>query len=72
MSLYDKFCADIEKYLNSKLPDIPQCTTMEIGEYISSRVQRLVQETYIEYEEKMEERNKRFWERYARSKPKGE
>lgn len=69
MSLFDKFCADIEKYLNSKLPDLPQSTQMEIGEYISSRVQRLVQDAYIENEEIMDKRNKRYWERFKRSKP---
>ena len=53
MSIYDEFNADIERYLNSKLPELPQSTQMEIGEYISGRVGRLVVEAYEENERRM-------------------
>ena len=72
MSIYDKFCEDIEKYLDSKLPDMPTATQMEIGEYISNRVHRLVQEAYVEHESIMDKRNQRYWERYKHTKPEGD
>ena len=72
MSLYDKFCEDIEKYLQDKLPQVPQSTATEIGEYISNRTSRLVAEMYIEYEEQMDKRSNRYWERLKRSKPAGD
>ncbi len=69
MSIYDKFCEDIEKYLNSKLPELPQSTQMEIGEYISNRVGRLITEAYAENEELMDKRSKKYMERLQRTKP---
>ena len=53
MSIYDQFTYDIERYLNSKLPELPQSTQMEIGEYISCRVNRLVMEAYDEHERRI-------------------
>lgn len=72
MSIQDKFCADVEKYLQDKLPQVPQSTAMEIGEYISNRASRLVVEMYTEYEEQADKRAKRYWERFKRSKPEGD
>ena len=65
-SIYDKFCEDIERYLNSKLPDLPQSTQMEIGEYISGRTNRLVAEAYEEYESRMDSLAKRNADRLKR------
>lgn len=72
MSIYDEFNADIERYLNSKLPELPTSTQMEIGEYISCRVNRLVMDAYAENEDRMDKRNNRYWERFRRSKPDGD
>lgn len=71
-TIYDKFCEDIERYLASKLPDLPKDTAMEIGEYISARTNRLVTVAYADYEETMDKRYKRHLERYARPKPGGD
>ena len=69
MSLYDQFNTDIERYLTSKLPELPSSTQMEISEYISCRVGRLVVEAYEENEKKMDrmiEKHARRLERYSR------
>lgn len=73
MSIYDQFNADITRYLSSKLPEMPESTQMEIGEYICGRVNRLVIEVYDEHEKKMD----RMAEKHARriksySKPDGD
>lgn len=56
MSIYDTFCTDIERYLTSKLPDLPVSTQMEIGEYISNRVNRLVSEACEDVTRRMEKK----------------
>ena len=42
MNKYDECAADIARYLNSKLPNVDEATTMEVSEYISCRCHRLI------------------------------
>ena len=36
------FASDIETYLSSKLPDIPECTKLEIAAYVGHKATYLV------------------------------
>ena len=58
MSLGQDFSNDIQRYINVKLPEVPESTAMEIGEYISCRVQRYVAELYNEIVDREYKREK--------------
>ena len=49
MNCYQKFCYDLQKYLSSKCPDIPDHTVMEISAYISYRSSILVSDALTNY-----------------------
>ena len=59
MSLQTEFLNDIERYLNSKLPELPEYIAMEIGAYIGNRVGIFVSDMYYQNEERNEKRMKR-------------
>ena len=59
MSIYTEFDKDIERYLTSKLPDLPVHTAMEIGEYIGNRTRTLVYD-HMEIERKERTRQVRY------------
>lgn len=58
MSLGQDFSNDIQRYINVKLPEVSESTAMEIGEYISCRVQRYVAELYNEIVDREYKREK--------------
>lgn len=72
MNIYDQFSADLERYLTSKLPELPVSTQMEISEYISNRVSRLVNDAYAEHEDRMNKRIDSYRRRFERYKPEGD
>ena len=45
---FQNYAKDVEKYLPSKLPDIPLHVMMEIGEYISNKTANLIQDVLKE------------------------
>lgn len=51
--VYTEFAKDIEKYLVSKLPEIPEHTAKEIGAYISNKMMICVNDMLREYERDM-------------------
>lgn len=50
MNIYQQFDKDVTEYLNSKLPDVPAHTAMEISAYISQKVGILIMDERREYE----------------------
>lgn len=72
MNIYDRFSADVERYLTSKLPELPASTQMEISEYISNRISRLVNDAYAEHEDRMNKRIDSYRRRFERSEPEGD
>lgn len=58
MSLGQDFSKDIETYLNKKLPNLPEATAMEIGEYVNCRIQRYTAELYNELVDREYKRTK--------------
>ena len=72
MNIYDRFCADVERYLTSKLPELPASTQMEISEYISNRISRLINDAYAEHEDRMNKRIDSYRRRFERSRPEGD
>lgn len=75
---FQNYAKDVEKYLTSKLPDIPLHVMMEIGEYISNKTANLVQDVLKERDKQWQSEWKKqtaAWERDMRrgvSKKKGE
>lgn len=59
MSKYDEFANDINLYLTVKLHDLDAATKMEVSEYISNRINRLIVSLI--------EDNNRAWDRSLRS-----
>lgn len=54
-----EYSADLEKYLNSKLPDLPEHTAMEISEYITYKTNNFMADYIREHERVVENRMKR-------------
>ena len=51
--VYTEFAKDIEKYLNSKLPEMPVHTAQEIGSHIGNKVAILVSDMMREYDREL-------------------